>query len=240
MKHKKRIESDSLGNKKIDSKKYWGAQTQRSLENFKIGKEKMPEEIIQAFGLQKKAATQANLHLKLLDKKIGSAIIKTCNQVINLNLKDGKIGIMPKSEMIPENIVWNEMSFSESIVKSFKAPIELISIQIWFFGQIIDGKEGFDSVGGPVKITQAAGQAAQAGLPYFLEFMALISTMLGFMNILPIPALDGGHALIAIIESIFRRKIPVKVKMAIQSVAVLLLLTLMAFVLFNDIGDLIN
>ena len=64
--------------------------------------------------------------------------------------------------------------------------------------------------------------------------------MLGFMNILPIPALDGGHALIAIIESIFRRKIPVKVKMAIQSVAVLLLLTLMAFVLFNDIGDLIN
>ena len=66
------------------------------------------------------------------------------------------------------------------------------------------------------------------------EFMALISTMLGFMNILPIPALDGGHALIAIIESIFRRKIPVKVKMAIQSVAVLLLLTLMAFVLFND------
>ena len=159
---------------------------------------------------------------------------------INLNLKDGKIGITPKSEMIPENIVWNEMSFSESIVKSFKAPIELISIQIWFFGQIIDGKEGFDSVGGPVKITQAAGQAAQAGLPYFLEFMALISTMLGFMNILPIPALDGGHALIAIIESIFRRKIPVKVKMAIQSVAVLLLLTLMAFVLFNDIGDLIN
>ena len=95
-------------------------------------------------------------------------------------------------------------------------------------------------MGGPVKITQAAGQAAQAGLPYFLEFMALISTMLGFMNILPIPALDGGHALIAIIESIFRRKIPVKVKMAIQSVAVLLLLTLMAFVLFNDIGDLIN
>ncbi len=58
MTNKKRIEFDSLGSKKIDKDRLWGAQTQRSLENFNIGKEKIPEEIIIALGQQKKAAAQ--------------------------------------------------------------------------------------------------------------------------------------------------------------------------------------
>ena len=88
MKNKKRTESDSLGEKKIDSSRYWGAQTQRSKENFQIGNEKMPIEIIRAFGLQKKAAAQANFQLNLLENKIANAIIKGCNQIINLKLKN--------------------------------------------------------------------------------------------------------------------------------------------------------
>ena len=88
MKNKKRTESDSLGEKKIDSSRYWGAQTQRSKENFQIGNEKMPIEIIRAFGLQKKAAAQANLKLNLLENKIANAIIKGCDQIINLKLEN--------------------------------------------------------------------------------------------------------------------------------------------------------
>ena len=53
MKNKKRIEFDSLGSKKIDNDKLWGAQTQRSLENFKIGNEKIPFELIVALGKHK-------------------------------------------------------------------------------------------------------------------------------------------------------------------------------------------
>ena len=63
MKKKYRIEFDSLGSKKIDSTQLWGAQTQRSLENFKIGNEKIPKEIIIAFGYQKKAAALANIKI---------------------------------------------------------------------------------------------------------------------------------------------------------------------------------
>ena len=59
--NKKRIEFDSLGPKKIDKDKLWGAQTQRSIENFKIGSEKIPNELIIALGMQKKAAAQANI-----------------------------------------------------------------------------------------------------------------------------------------------------------------------------------
>ena len=83
---KKRIETDSLGPKKINATRLWGAQTQRSIENFKIGKEIMPKEIVIALGYQKKAAALANMKLGQLDKKIGYAIVKACDQIINLKL----------------------------------------------------------------------------------------------------------------------------------------------------------
>ncbi len=86
MKNKKRIEYDSIGSKTIDFKRLWGAQTQRSLENFKIGHEKMPKEIIVALGQQKKAAAQANIQLGILSKKIGNQIIDASDQIINLKL----------------------------------------------------------------------------------------------------------------------------------------------------------
>tara|TARA_B110000116_G_C16783051_1_gene559399 strand:+ start:952 stop:2334 length:1383 start_codon:yes stop_codon:yes gene_type:complete len=83
-----RIESDSLGIKKIDKSKLWGAQTQRSLENFEIGNEKVPVEVIVAFGFQKKAAAITNIKLGKLSKKFGNAIIDACDQMINLKLQN--------------------------------------------------------------------------------------------------------------------------------------------------------
>ncbi len=88
MKKKFRIEKDSLGNKKIEHSRLWGAQTQRSIENFKIGNEQIPNEIIIALGYQKKAAALSNVHLGKLDKKIGNSIIDACEKIINLSLID--------------------------------------------------------------------------------------------------------------------------------------------------------
>ena len=88
MPNKKRTESDSLGVKKIDSKRLWGAQTQRSLENFKIGNNKIPDEIIVALGHQKKASVLANHSLGLINSKLTKAITKACDQIINLSLID--------------------------------------------------------------------------------------------------------------------------------------------------------
>ena len=88
MPNKKRTESDSLGVKKIDSKRLWGAQTQRSLENFKIGNNKIPNEIIVALGHQKKASVLANHSLGLINSKLTKAITKACDQIINLSLID--------------------------------------------------------------------------------------------------------------------------------------------------------
>jgi len=81
MKTKTRIETDSFGPIAVPADKLWGAQTQRSLENFRIGGERMPDGLIRAFGLLKQAAASANMKLGKLDKKLGQAIIRAAEEV---------------------------------------------------------------------------------------------------------------------------------------------------------------
>lgn len=76
-----RIERDSLGEIKVPKDKLWGAQTQRSFQNFKIGKGRMPLEVIQAFAILKKAAALTNHELGQLDEKRATAIVKTCDEI---------------------------------------------------------------------------------------------------------------------------------------------------------------
>ena len=87
-KNKYRIEKDSLGDVKVPSEKLWGAQTQRSLQNFRIGNDLIPPEFIKAFAMQKKAAAVSNIAINQLDSKIGSKIIKVCDLIIKGNMLD--------------------------------------------------------------------------------------------------------------------------------------------------------
>lgn len=77
-----RIEHDTMGEVKVPADKYWGAQTQRSFENFKIGTQRMPLEIIRAFGVLKKAAALANEKLGMLDSRRAEAISAACDELI--------------------------------------------------------------------------------------------------------------------------------------------------------------
>ena len=83
-----RIEKDTMGEVRVPDDKYWAAQTERSFENFKIGVETMPREIIHAFGILKKAAALANFKLgKLTEEKL-NAIVSACDEVISGALND--------------------------------------------------------------------------------------------------------------------------------------------------------
>ena len=82
-----RIEKDTLGNVKVPDDKYWGAQTQRSLENFDIGFDKMPKELILLL-LFKKAAAVSNVALGNLSSRLGKQIIKVCDEIISGKLND--------------------------------------------------------------------------------------------------------------------------------------------------------
>src|SRR5262249_6975467 len=83
MAEKTRTETDSMGAVDVPADRYWGAQTQRSLENFKIGGERMPLPLIRAFGLQKKAAALANQALGQLDPKLAEPIAAAAQEVID-------------------------------------------------------------------------------------------------------------------------------------------------------------
>ena len=83
-----RIERDSMGEMQVPADKYWAAQTQRSFQNFKIGGEKMPPEIIHAFGILKKGAAIANCNLKKLDEEKKNFICQAADEVIDGTLMD--------------------------------------------------------------------------------------------------------------------------------------------------------
>ncbi len=78
-----RIETDSMGEIEVPADAYWGAQTQRSTQNFDIGTEKMPAGVVRALGVQKKASAMANMALGVLDEKLGTAIVQAADEVID-------------------------------------------------------------------------------------------------------------------------------------------------------------
>jgi fumarate hydratase class II len=85
---KTRTETDTFGPIEVDASKYWGAQSQRSLGNFKIGWEKQPLPVIRALGIVKRAAAETNVKLAGLDPKIADAIVAAANEVIEGRLND--------------------------------------------------------------------------------------------------------------------------------------------------------
>ncbi len=105
---------------------------------------------------------------------------------------------------------------------------------------LVTGQAGLKDLGGPILIAQMSGQSARGGLVVFLSFLAFISVNIGFLNILPIPVLDGGHLVYIGIEAAIRRPLPVKLKLWIQQAGMILLLLVMVLVMKNDVLRLIG
>jgi regulator of sigma E protease len=105
---------------------------------------------------------------------------------------------------------------------------------------LASGQATLKDLGGPIMIGQIAGETAKAGWIPLFNFMALISINLAFLNILPVPGLDGGHIFIILIETIIRKPLSIKSRMVIQQVGMVFLLGLMFTVMFNDVTRLFN
>jgi len=85
---KKRIERDTMGEVEVPIEKYWGAQTQRSIENFPIGNDVMPIQMVRALGIQKKSAALANVSLGKLDESVGQAIAEAAQEIVDGKFDD--------------------------------------------------------------------------------------------------------------------------------------------------------
>jgi len=179
--------------------------------------------------VQKNASKQIELRWKRGDTLMEANVTPTA---------EGKIGIalFPAYRGPIDHLQYTFLGALPASVKDVAKTSAFLVNSLW---QIVVGKVSFSkSVGGPVKIAQMANQAAEEGETSFLTFLALLSLSLAFINILPFPALDGGHLLFVTYEGIFRKEIPTKVKIALQQTGFFLLLAFMAVVLYNDISNL--
>ena len=103
--------------------------------------------------------------------------------------------------------------------------------------QVIVGERSLDELGGPIKTGQVTGQVASMGALSFIAFMAFFSINLGFINLIPIPMLDGGHLLLYAIEAVRRQPIGAKVQEWAFMSGFAALMSLMAVLTWNDLGS---
>ena len=179
--------------------------------------------------------------------KILTVTIEREGQLKNFSLKtsftlipvDGVIDTIGIIGISPE-FYYKEINFTESISIGANRTISSFDLIISSIGMLFSGSASVRDLGGPIMIAQLAGQTAEAGLIPYFTFMALLSVNLAFLNILPIPGLDGGHILIHLIEGIIRKPLTVKTRMAIQQIGMAFLLMLMFTVIFSDITRLFN
>ncbi len=150
--------------------------------------------------------------------------------------KEGRIGVSIEG-IYTGPMSREQYSFVGALPEGLSKTWESVYLFYLTISKIVAGKTTIkESLGGPIAIAQLATQSANYGISSFLGFMALLSMSLALINILPFPALDGGHLVMMIYEKIFRREIPQRLKIIIQQTGFILLLLLMAFVIYNDIS----
>lgn len=128
-----------------------------------------------------------------------------------------------------------EKGILPAIKYAFVKFASLITQMIMVIGYLVTGKLGISSLSGPVGIFNVVGESAKAGFINLIYLTGFISLNVGFMNVLPIPALDGGRILFLIIEKIKGSKVDIKVENTIHAVGFALLMILMVVITFNDI-----
>lgn len=140
------------------------------------------------------------------------------------------IGVVASNEVITINY-----PIHESVYRGIKQFYELVKLTTLTVYKLIIRTVPVSSLGGPIMISQIAGETAKSGLYSFIAFMALLSVNLGVLNLLPIPILDGGHIVLFIIEAISRRSISKGFKEAYTYVGMFIIILLTLIVFYNDI-----
>ena len=142
----------------------------------------------------------------------------------------GRLGIASPRPVI------ERVGLLEAPIVAVQQTVGIVRMMVDGLGQIITGMRSAKELGGPLRIAQFSGEAASAGAISFAYLIALISINLGFINLLPVPMLDGGHLLFYALEAVRRKPVNQEVQEWAFRSGLLLLLGLMLFVTFNDLS----
>jgi len=173
--------------------------------------------------------------VKIKLKRGNEVLEKEVVPAINPRTKLPVLGIAPKIETVKESY-----PVSEAVLLALNRTKELFVLTFEVLWGLITGAVSVKTLGGPIAIAQFAGQAAESGIIPYLSSMAFISLQLGIFNLLPLPILDGGLILLFLIESVRRKPLPDKFKEYWQKVGFALIISLMAFVVINDLLRLVG
>jgi regulator of sigma E protease len=134
-----------------------------------------------------------------------------------------------------KQITYKDVGVPMAVWEATRRTYEICATSLEAVGQIVTGKRGTDDLRGPLGIAKLSGQATDKGLYTILWFVAMLSANLGLINLFPVPLLDGGHLLYYAIEGSRGRPLAVRMQELGFRLGAVLIATLMAFTLYNDI-----
>lgn len=156
--------------------------------------------------------------------------------------KIGRLGVQVDARNVPKVEMWITVSLDPlaAMSRALAETWDKSVFSLKMMGRMLTGEVSWKNLSGPVTIADYAGQSAQLGATYFLQFMALVSISLGVLNLLPVPLLDGGHLMYYLYEAI-RGAPPSEQAIDLgQRIGFALLIGLMVFAFYNDITRLIS
>lgn len=131
------------------------------------------------------------------------------------------------------------VSFGTALVNGIVQPFRIIYMNIMGLKWVISGvKSAEESFAGPGTIAKMVSDAADRGWVYYLNMLGILNSVLAFFNMLPIPALDGGHFAFLLVEGIMRKPLSIKTRIVVQQLGMALLLSLIVFILYIDFNRL--
>jgi len=137
------------------------------------------------------------------------------------------------------NYIQTPVSFLTALENGIVQPFKIIYLNImglkWVFSGVKSAEESF---AGPGTIAKMVSDAADRGLLYYLNMLGILNSVLAFFNMLPIPALDGGHFAFLLVEAVMRRPLSIKTRLVIQQLGMAILLSLIVFILYIDFNRL--
>lgn len=160
--------------------------------------------------------------------------VETATDLFGKPVTVKRLGITPS----PESQVFEKYPLQEAIVKGADTTVSLTVMTHKAIFFMLTGQMSAKAMAGPIGIIAMTGSAAQLGLPYVLQLAASLSVSLAVINLLPIPALDGGHFFFLLWEAITRRRVSYKVQEKLTQAGFVLLMVLMVFVIYNDLVNL--
>jgi regulator of sigma E protease len=149
----------------------------------------------------------------------------------------GRIHVQPAAVSYPANMLLHtELSAPAALVRASTEAWNMTVLQARLFWRMVLGKVSLKNLSGPLSIAEFAGESAEAGVASFLSFLVLISLSLGFLNLLPIPILDGGQILFQLVEWLKGSPLSERAQALGQQLGIALLIVLMGVALYNDIA----